>query len=204
MSLFFFITIPTKILIFSFFIAVIHLDPKDVQGKYIFCDAMSQTELETSGAAGAIFISESDDNKFLQPKDFNLPYVVLEPKVGHRLKNYITLLGVKPAPQVADFSSRGPDARSPWILKPDLLAPGVNILVAWAPNRASAPIGDDYLLSDYKLVFGTSMASPHVICIASLLKSTHHDWSPAVIRSAMVVGNGVREPKQMDDCYKEG
>ncbi|KAF5814047.1 putative tripeptidyl-peptidase II [Helianthus annuus] len=176
------------------------LDPKDVQGKYIFCDGMSQTELETSGAAGAIFISESDDSKFLQPIDFNLPYVVLEPKVGHRLKNYIintknasisvkygeTLLDVKPAPQVADFSSRGPATRSPWILKPDLLAPGVNILAAWAPNRASAPIGDDYLLSDYKLVSGTSMASPHVVGIASLLKSTHRDWSPAAIRSAMM------------------
>ena len=36
-----------------------------------------------------------------------------------------TVFGTKPSPQVADFSSRGPDQRSPWILKPDLLVPGV-------------------------------------------------------------------------------
>ncbi|KAK9077178.1 hypothetical protein SSX86_005514 [Deinandra increscens subsp. villosa] len=174
------------------------LDPKEVQGKYIFCDGLSIDELEASGAAGAIFSSDSGNS--LLPKDFNFPCVVLEPKVGDLLKEYVintknasisvkyveTLLGVKPAPQVAGFSSRGPDRRSPWILKPDLLAPGVNILAAWAPNRKSAPIRDDYLLSDYRLVSGTSMASPHVVGIATLLKSTHRYWSPAAIRSAMM------------------
>ncbi|KAK1430312.1 hypothetical protein QVD17_12961 [Tagetes erecta] len=184
------------------------IDPKDVQGKYIFCDGMGVSELETTGAAGAIF--SDDSGPFLRPKDFNLPFVVLEPKVGDLLKKYIintknasvsvkygeTLLGVKPAPQVAYFSSRGPDRRSPWILKPDLLAPGVDILAAWAPNRASAPIGDDYLLSDYRLVSGTSMASPHVVGIATLLKSVHPDWSPAAIRSAMMTTADILDNNQ--------
>ncbi|XP_023754746.1 subtilisin-like protease SBT1.7 [Lactuca sativa] len=176
------------------------IDPKDVKGKYIFCesDGISFDEFKTYGALGVIF--SSDFGNFLRPRDFDFPYVLLEPKTGDLLKRYIintanatvsvkyceTLLGVKPSPQVAYFSSRGPDLRSPWILKPDLLAPGVDILAAWAPNRESAPIGDDYLLSDYKLESGTSMASPHVVGIAALLKSVHRDWSPAAIRSAMM------------------
>ncbi|XP_076954053.1 subtilisin-like protease SBT1.7 [Bidens hawaiensis] len=176
------------------------LNPKDVKGKYILCDDYVTTfyELRTIGAAGAIL--SSDRGKFFGPETFRFPFVVLKPKFGKLLKKYIintksasisvkygeTLLGVKPAPQVADFSSRGPSNQSPWILKPDILAPGVDILAAWAPNRQSAQIGDDYLFSNYKLDSGTSMSCPHVVGIAALLKSTHRDWSPAAIRSAMM------------------
>ncbi|XWS39943.1 hypothetical protein CRYUN_Cryun18bG0097700 [Craigia yunnanensis] len=123
------------------------LDPEEVDGK--------------TGAAGAIF--SSDFEQFLRPTDFYKPFVLVNPKDGELVKDYIinsknatvsirfqtTLLGTKPAPQVAYFSSRGPDRRSPWILKPDILAPGVDILAAWVPNRGIAPIGDDdYLLTD--------------------------------------------------------
>ncbi|KAK1430275.1 hypothetical protein QVD17_12906 [Tagetes erecta] len=186
------------------------LNPKDVKGKYIFCEFDDDIfirlyELATSGAAGAIFSSNS--GKFLSPGSFRFPLVVLEPKVGDLLKRYIintknasisvkygeTLLGVKPAPQVADFSSRGPSQQSPWILKPDLLAPGVDILAAWPPNRRSALIGDDFLYSDFRLLSGTSMSCPHVVGIAALLKSAHPDWSPAAIRSAMMTTADIRD-----------
>ncbi|KAK1430273.1 hypothetical protein QVD17_12904 [Tagetes erecta] len=179
------------------------LSPKDVKGKYIFCEFDDDIfirlyELATIRVAGVIFSTDLD--KFLPPELFTFPLVILEPKIGKLLKRYIintknasisvkygeTLLGVKPAPQVADFSSRGPSRQSAWILKPDLLAPGVDILAAWAPNRETAQIEDDYLFSDFKLDSGTSMSCPHVVGIAALLKSTHPDWSPAAIRSAMM------------------
>ncbi|KAK1377705.1 Subtilisin-like protease SBT1.3 [Heracleum sosnowskyi] len=123
------------------------LDPKDVEGKYIFCDFSNETsvfqqrfEMYRTGAAGAIYSSES--GQFLMPRDFDMPFLTMIPKFGDLVKDYLlrtddptisikfqgTQLGTKPAPQVADFSSQGPDIRSPWILKPDILAPGVDVL----------------------------------------------------------------------------
>ncbi|KAH1072265.1 hypothetical protein J1N35_024593 [Gossypium stocksii] len=184
------------------------LDPKEVAGKYIFCDfdSSGQTnayaqidEMDTAGAAGAIF--SSSEGPFFRPTDFFKPFVLVNTIYGDLVKHYIinsknatvsirfqtTLLGTKPAPQVAYFSSRGPDRKSPWILKPDILAPGVDILAAWVPNRGFAPIDDDdYLLTDYALESGTSMSCPHAAGIATLLKAAHRDWSSAAIRSAMM------------------
>ena len=179
------------------------LDPEDVAGKIVFCDipesgGIQSYEVGGVEAAGAIFSSDSQNSFW--PSDFDMPYVAVSPKDGDLVKDYIiksqnpvvdikfqiTVLGAKPAPQVAEFSSRGPGSRAPMILKPDVLAPGVHILAAWAPNRAIQPIRDEYLLSDYGLLSGTSMASPHAVGVAALLKAAHPDWSPAAIRSAMM------------------
>ncbi|KAJ0085208.1 hypothetical protein Patl1_08921 [Pistacia atlantica] len=97
-----------------------------------------------------------------------------------------TKLGSKPAPQVAYFSSRGLDPITPGVLKPDILAPGVDVVAAVTPNMPFMTIGNYDLVSDYELWSGTSMATPHVAGVAALLKSVHWDWSPAAIRSAMM------------------
>ncbi|CAL5378877.1 unnamed protein product [Camellia sinensis] len=181
------------------------LDPKDVAGKYIFCDFDNETsmnpqilqwkELNRSGAAGAIVSSNS-----VEIFSSGTPFVVVSLKDGELMKDYIvgfenptvsikfqiTLLGVKPAPQVTSFSSRGPGSEAPWVLRPDILAPGYKILAGWVPNRLSAYIHGSSLLSDYVIVSGTSMASPHIVGIAALLKAAHRDWSSAAIRSSMM------------------
>ncbi|GLT75193.1 hypothetical protein SLA2020_469350 [Shorea laevis] len=91
------------------------------------------------------------------------------------------------APVVARFSSRGPDFidsnRSPTdVLKPDILAPGREIWAAWSPISALDPILTGY---DFALLSGTSMATPHVVGIAALIKQKHPSWTPSMVASAI-------------------
>ncbi|XP_028113269.1 subtilisin-like protease SBT2.5 isoform X3 [Camellia sinensis] len=94
----------------------------------------------------------------------------------------------KSAPQVALFSSRGPNIKDysfqdADILKPDILAPGSLIWAAWSPNGTDEP---NYIGEGFAMVSGTSMAAPHIAGIAALLKQKHPHWSPAAIKSALM------------------
>ncbi|KAK3157373.1 hypothetical protein QOZ80_2AG0120600 [Eleusine coracana subsp. coracana] len=91
-----------------------------------------------------------------------------------------TKLGVHPALTVAAFSSRGPSATSPGLLKPNVMAPGLNILAAWPPQLGNSAG------QRFSIISGTSMATPHVSGVAALIKSVHPDWSPAAIKSAIM------------------
>jgi subtilisin family serine protease len=80
-----------------------------------------------------------------------------------------------------DKSSRGPNPVTWDILKPDVTAPGVDILGAQTPDVANGVRGERY-----QYLSGTSMAVPQVSGVAALLKEAHPDWSPAALRSALV------------------
>lgn len=146
--------------------------------------------------AGAIFISNTT-----QLGQFTCPGAVISPRDAYKVIKYVegsnyptvsikfqeTFLGTKPAPQAAAYTSRGPSPSYPNILKPDVMAPGTQVLAAFVPNRPAALIGTNlFLPSDYNLLSGTSMACPHASGVAALLKSAHPDWSPAAIRSAIM------------------
>lgn len=92
------------------------------------------------------------------------------------------------APQVALFSSRGPDVKDfsfldADVLKPDILAPGSLIWAAWSPNGTDEI---NYVGEGFAMVSGTSMAAPHIAGIAALIKQKHPKWSPAAIKSALM------------------
>jgi hypothetical protein len=82
-------------------------------------------------------------------------------------------------PEIAAFSSRGPSTTTEGdILKPDIAAPGVDVLAAVAPPF--------HFGRNWDLISGTSMASPHIAGIGALIKAAHPDWLPSEIKSALM------------------
>ncbi|XP_066314919.1 subtilisin-like protease SBT5.6 isoform X2 [Miscanthus floridulus] len=97
-----------------------------------------------------------------------------------------TVVNVRPSPVMAQFSSRGPNVLEPSILKPDITAPGLNILAAWSEASSPTKLDGDHRVVQYNIMSGTSMSCPHVSAAAVLVKAAHPDWSSAAIRSAIM------------------
>ncbi|RVW26973.1 Cucumisin [Vitis vinifera] len=103
------------------------------------------------------------------------------------------------APIVASFSSRGPNPISPDILKPDLTAPGVDILAAWSPIVSPSEYERDTRTAQYNIISGTSMSCPHASGAAAYVKSIHPSWSPAAIKSALMTTAYVMDTRKNED-----
>lgn len=89
------------------------------------------------------------------------------------------------------FSSRGPGPVQD-VLKPDVTAPGINILAGFTPDAANSMPGESFAF-----LTGTSMAAPHVAGVAALLREAHPDWSPAAIKSALMT-TAYQDVRQQD------
>jgi hypothetical protein len=92
---------------------------------------------------------------------------------------------------MAAFSSRGPGGQ---FLKPDITAPGVQILAGNSPTPddvASGPSGNYY-----QAIAGTSMSAPHVAGSALLMKALHPTWTPGAIKSALMTTSTTKVVKE--------
>ncbi|WP_157744476.1 S8 family peptidase [Micromonospora viridifaciens] len=82
--------------------------------------------------------------------------------------------------ELADFSSRGPSADG-WAVKPEIAAPGVDIVAARSKDGFLGEPGQLYLP-----LSGTSMATPHVAGAAALLSQAHPQWTAAQLKATLM------------------
>ncbi|RVX01123.1 Subtilisin-like protease SBT4.14 [Vitis vinifera] len=174
------------------------LDPTKVNGKLVYCKLqMWGSDSVVKGLGGIGTIVESME--FLDAAQiFMAPGTMVNDTVGYAINRYIHSTKTPsaviqrseevkvPAPFVASFSSRGPNPMTQHILKPDIVAPGIDILASYTPLRSLTGLKGDTQFSKFTLLSGTSMACPHVSGVAAYVKSFHPKWSPAAIRSAIM------------------
>jgi hypothetical protein len=170
------------------------LDPAKVAGKIVVCDrgvtARVNKSLAVFEAGGVGMILLNPTNNSLNADFHSVPTVHLQNTDYSAIHTYAATPNptatiskgqidlTTPAPYTASFSSRGPLRASPNLLKPDVIAPGQDILASVAPP------GNGGL--NFNLYSGTSMSSPHVAGLAALFKQQHPDWSPMMIKSALM------------------
>ncbi|GMH17573.1 hypothetical protein Nepgr_019414 [Nepenthes gracilis] len=183
------------------------LDSSKVSGKMVICDRGGNARVvkgyavKLAGGLGMILANTADSGEELIADSHLIPATMVGQIAGDKIKGYVvsdpnptatinfrgTAIGsFPPAPKVAAFSSRGPNHLTPEILKPDLIAPGVNILAGWTGFTAPTDLDIDPRRVEFNIISGTSMSCPHVSGLAALLRKAHPSWSPAAIKSALM------------------
>ena len=121
----------------------------------------------------AVMIGQADGN-----------LIVAEIEAGNEvtavLEKSLLLTEPESGNMMATFSARGPGP-APDILKPDVTAPGVNILAGYTPETANSMPDETFAY-----LSGTSMSTPHVAGVAALLMEARPDWGPSMVKSALM------------------
>ncbi|PIN02103.1 Tripeptidyl-peptidase II [Handroanthus impetiginosus] len=183
------------------------LTPSLVAGKIVLCfttvsspavTRFASTLVSMAGGVGVIVSKPPSD---ITAQCRNFPCAEVDYEVGTQILSYIrstrnpvvklslptTIVGKTVAAKIAEFSSRGPNSIAASILKPDIAAPGVQIIAATSPLDLSSEEG-------FIMLSGTSMSTPHIAGIVALLKILHPEWSPAAIRSALTTTASTTDP----------
>jgi subtilisin family serine protease len=175
--------------------------PADLAGYIVVCERGGDvTRLEKSfnvaqrGAAGMVLFNSVEGEELLTD-NHSIPSLHISKSAGDALAGFLEAhqgaTGSFPASVarnargdvVARFSSRGGTASTLGVSKPDITAPGVQILAGHTPQPANPADPAGQL---FQVIAGTSMSSPHVAGAAALLKNLHPDWTPGQIKSALM------------------
>ncbi len=174
------------------------LDPAKVTGNVVVCvrgvNARIDKSFEVKRAGGVGMVLVNPGPNSLNGDYHPIPSVHLNNTDGAAVLAYAGTSGatakivpLTPAelaaapnvPELPDFSSRGPSTTTGGdILKPDIAAPGNDVVAAVAPPTNHG--------RDFDFYSGTSMASPHIAGIGALLKALHPTWLPSEIKSAIM------------------
>lgn len=170
------------------------LTEAEVAGKVVACDrgviarVDKSTAVADAGGIGMILMNVGPNT--LNADDHVVPSIHVDETTRPIVLDYIATdeaptATIEPAdvrfdglPEMAAFSSRGPILGGVEdVLKPDITAPGVDVLAAVSPYSGG---------KDYDFLSGTSMSSPHMAGIAALMVDAHPGWSPMMIKSALM------------------
>jgi len=148
------------------------------------------------GAAGMILYNASATSTDQESDNHFLPASHIQFDQGTALLAFLTAhpgatatlsAGAKATQQgdvMASFSSRGGPAQTLGVSKPDITAPGVQILAGHTPASVDIATGPQGQL--FQAIAGTSMSSPHIAGSGALIKALHPNWTPGQIKSALM------------------
>ncbi|WP_328474566.1 S8 family serine peptidase [Actinoplanes sp. NBC_00393] len=174
------------------------LDPAKVTGKIVLClrggNSRTDKSLAVKQAGGVGMVLYNNPDNSVNADYHFVPTVHVNSAAGLAIKAYAATAGATAAlsastevklraPEMAAFSSRGSAiAGNGDLLKPDITAPGVDVVAPVAPPGNNGRLWDAYS--------GTSMSSPHIAGLAALMVSENPNWSPIWIKSAMMTTAG--------------
>ena len=160
-------------------------------GEIVVCQRGTQARIAKSdnvrraGGGGMVLINSVGDGEGIVADSHSIPSTHLGYQAGEALRQWLLAGGQSAriesaqlvqsttlADRLAASSGRGPVSLGA-IMKPNVTAPGTSII-------AAAGTG-----SDFALMSGTSMASPHVAGAAALLRAAKPNWSVGQIESAL-------------------
>ncbi|CAI0540245.1 unnamed protein product, partial [Linum tenue] len=190
-------------------VGVCCLDSIVVKNKIVICDSIDGKLMAfEAGAKGVIYPYNTSEAASVVPfPAAGVDFQTLDAVISYQnsTKNPVAKLQKSDtvrdpgAPLVASFSSRGPNSIISGILKPDVSAPGVDILAGFSPVASLTDDADDKRQYSFNVLSGTSMSCPHVTGVVAYLKTLHPDWSPSALKSAILTTATPMHPGNVQD-----